>query len=348
MHSCQSSHDETIVHHGAGSTFQREAEFLQTSIHLTIFPMVKLISENLEKHLLDDIEQKGLPFDDVSLALLCDNKELICGGPSSDLRRSIQKHFNGVRLRAARNCQKLLLKHNITPPGPLAFHCLREEEEDKTRAAAADTIIKELSVKEEDPSIEDSASESSNDNPFDIARAFDSISTQKSPPAPATFTPINAPSSRKGRVPPFLSSSPGFASPIPAQSLDDASVAAGKEEDDNLAFALWTSSISVGQRIRPSSSWLTPTVRRGTGQRLTSLAWRRSSTTTTNAKDSTSGCPWTCLTARIGKPLSPTRRSVLLCFNSAGGSSCSKDRLGPFGLEASSDTTKMPRRSTAR
>jgi hypothetical protein len=49
--------------------------------------MVKLISENLEKHLLDNIEQKGLPFDDVLLVSLCDNKELICGGPSSDLRR---------------------------------------------------------------------------------------------------------------------------------------------------------------------------------------------------------------------------------------------------------------------
>jgi hypothetical protein len=39
-----------------------------------------LILESLEKQLLEDIERKGLPFDNILLVALCDNKELIYRG----------------------------------------------------------------------------------------------------------------------------------------------------------------------------------------------------------------------------------------------------------------------------
>jgi hypothetical protein len=43
------------------------------------------ISETLEKALLPDIEQKGLPFDQILLVQLCDKRQLIYGEPSSTL-----------------------------------------------------------------------------------------------------------------------------------------------------------------------------------------------------------------------------------------------------------------------
>jgi hypothetical protein len=214
-------------------------------------PNIPIISEAIEKQLLEDIERKGLPFQEISLVSLCDDKEFIYGAPSSDLRRAIQKYFQRLTRRTASNYHKLLLKYNIVP-GPSTFHRLRQEEEDEIQSAAPDTI-EEQSIEEEDPSIEESASESSDDNPFDIGRSFESLSIKKSPPALARkmfTTPPKTPSSRKGRVPPSLSS-PGFASPIPAQGLDGTSITAGEEVEDDLAFALLDFQHQLGTKDRP-------------------------------------------------------------------------------------------------
>jgi hypothetical protein len=62
---------------------------------------------------------------------------------------------------------------------------------------------------------------------------------------------------------------------------------ARRKNKTSLPLLFWISSISLEQRIGLSSSWQMPTIRRGMGQCLTSFAWRTSSTTTWNTKDST-------------------------------------------------------------
>jgi hypothetical protein len=140
------------------------------------------------------------------------------GGPSSDLRQAIQKNFDRlIKKRTDGNCQKLLLKCNIVP-GPFAFHRPQEAEEsaakDEMQSAAPNTI-KEQHVEEEDPSIEESSSESFNGNPFVTARSFKSLFIEKLPPALArkTVAPAKTPNSRKGQVAPAFSSSGCIADP---------------------------------------------------------------------------------------------------------------------------------------
>jgi hypothetical protein len=139
------------------------------------------ISETLEKALLTDIEQKGLPFDQILLVQLCDERQLIYSEPSTTLRRAIQKHYTRLKNRTPRNYQKLLLKYNIVP-GPFTFHRLKETESPINKSQEPTTIDKTNEIIDEDsigetsnidePSIE-SASESSiiEDSFADIARS---------------------------------------------------------------------------------------------------------------------------------------------------------------------------------
>jgi hypothetical protein len=239
------------------------------------------ISETLEKALLTDIEQKGLPFDQISLVQLCDKRQLIYGEPSTTLRRAIQKHYTKLKNRTPRNYQKLLLKYSIVP-GPFTFHRLKETESpiksqeptiDKTNEIIDGDSIGETSNIDE-PSIE-SASESSfiEDSFADIARSFETLSIQASPAlqrksmmttpnqtpnqtpnrkqAPsiaASFASPNQTPNRK-QAPPFAS---GFASPIPSLLLDDTTRSfVGEEAHEDIAYSILDYKSQLGTSDKP-------------------------------------------------------------------------------------------------
>jgi hypothetical protein len=83
------------------------------------------ITDTVERNHLTDVEAKGIDFESINLAELCNKKEAIYGPPSTDgLRRSVQKHWSKVKKRHPKNYVKLLRKYDITP-GPFTFHRLR-------------------------------------------------------------------------------------------------------------------------------------------------------------------------------------------------------------------------------
>jgi hypothetical protein len=232
-------------HHG-WNNFQFESinnrHLFSSHFHLTIPMAPAIISELLEKSLLEDIEQKGLPFDQISLVQLCNDKELIYGPPSSALRRKIQKHFNKLKNRTPSNYQKLLVKYSIVP-GPFTFHRLREADDSPTKIPVKEPTIDDIEEEtiEETPCIDEasieSASESSIDeSSIDIARQLETLSIQ-GPPRIMMTTPSRTPPRKKA---PSIAS-PGFASPIFASplrpSLDETSLT-GEEERDDVGYTI--------------------------------------------------------------------------------------------------------------
>jgi hypothetical protein len=109
----------------SGATLEEKR---QTIAAVATGKMHQTISETVEKALLQDIEQKGLPFDQISLVQLCDQREAFYGPPSSALRRAIQKHFYRLKQRTPKNYQKLLVKYSILP-GPFTCQRLKDTED---------------------------------------------------------------------------------------------------------------------------------------------------------------------------------------------------------------------------
>jgi hypothetical protein len=227
-----------------------------------------IISDTLERALLEDIELKGLPFEQISLVKLCDDKELIYGSPSSDLRRALQKHFCKLKKRSLKNYLKLLKKYTITP-GPFTFHRIREAGDcTPTKTSIKDPttdeeesnkdIIEELEAAEElliadSTSIEsasiESASESSINLEDDIASKFENFCSigLRSPPLlhKMMTTPTRTPNRKK--VPSIASY---LASPLRAPIIEDTD-SLTEEEQEDAAYTLLDFRDQLGTKDQP-------------------------------------------------------------------------------------------------
>jgi hypothetical protein len=84
------------------------------------------LSQKVEQTLLADIENTGLPLDQVSLVNICDAKEGIYGAPGKS-RRPVQLRFQKIKELTARNYRRLLAKNNITP-GPATLAARQQEQ----------------------------------------------------------------------------------------------------------------------------------------------------------------------------------------------------------------------------
>ena len=85
------------------------------------------IPDHIEKSLLKDLKEKGLPFNQISFLQLCDDKVAIYGVPRSKTRRALQKHYVRLKNRSPQSYRSLLLKYDIVP-GPFTFQRLKETE----------------------------------------------------------------------------------------------------------------------------------------------------------------------------------------------------------------------------
>ena len=126
------------------------------------------LTRKTEQTLLEDIENTGLPLDQVSLVDICDAKEGIYGAPGKT-RRPVQLRFQKIKSLTALGYRRLLLKYGITP-GPATFAALAQQD---TGQDADKELV--LSDDEED---EEEVTDDDEDSDIDIASAFGSISIE--------------------------------------------------------------------------------------------------------------------------------------------------------------------------
>jgi hypothetical protein len=148
-----------------------------------------ILSQKAAQQLLVDIENIGLPLDQISLVNLCDAKEGIYGGPGLP-RRPVQAQFQKIKKLSARGYRRLLAHHNITPgPATLAAQqqdqaTAQDTDEESLLVLSDDEIADEKSSDDEDAQDTDDEDIDEEDIDSDLASAFGSCtmsSPQKTP-----------------------------------------------------------------------------------------------------------------------------------------------------------------------
>jgi hypothetical protein len=101
------------------------------------------LSQKVHQSLLADIENTGLPLDQISLVDLCDAKEGIYGVPGKN-RRPVQLRFQKIKELSAGSYRRLLTKHDI-PFGPATLAAKQQEQAaglpDQATAEDADEVL---------------------------------------------------------------------------------------------------------------------------------------------------------------------------------------------------------------
>ena len=129
--------------------------------------MPSSLSQKAEQQLLADIENAGLPLDQMSLVDLCDSKEGICGAPGLP-RRPVQLRFQKIKELTSRGYRRLLAQHSISP-GPATLAAAQQDTDE-------DELV--LSDDEEEVTTDDE------DIDIDLSSAFGSMkmcSPEKTP-----------------------------------------------------------------------------------------------------------------------------------------------------------------------
>jgi hypothetical protein len=149
-----------------------------------------ILSQKAAQQLLADIENIGLPLDQMSLVHLCDAKEGIYGGPAGLPRRPVQARFQKIKKLSARGHRRLLAHHNITP-GPAALAAQQQDQataqdtdEESLLVLSDDEIADEKSSDDEDAQDTDDEDIDEEDIDSDLASTFGSCtmsSPQKTP-----------------------------------------------------------------------------------------------------------------------------------------------------------------------
>jgi hypothetical protein len=156
------------------------------------------ISHIVEQTLLADIENTGIPLDQLSLVDICDAKEGIYGAPGRS-RRPVQLRFQKIKELTPRNYRKLLAKHNITPgPATLAAKQQEPAQELPDQASTAQESEEELVLSDDE---EEVTTDEDKDIDIDLASAFQRISVkskssemfspEKTPTKNAMFSPTS-------------------------------------------------------------------------------------------------------------------------------------------------------------
>jgi hypothetical protein len=146
------------------------------------------VSQKVEQTLLADIENTGLPLDQVSLVDLCDAKEGIYGAPGKN-RRPVQLRFQKIKELTARSYRRLLAKHSITP-GPATLAAVQQEQaQELPDQATAQDADEELVLSDDEELV---LSDDDEDIDIHLANALGSISIQ-SKSASKMYTPEKPP-----------------------------------------------------------------------------------------------------------------------------------------------------------
>jgi hypothetical protein len=145
------------------------------------------ITSKVERTLLQDIEEIGLPLDTIFLVDICDKKEDIFGTPGK-ARRPVQKRFQKHKELSTRGYKKLLEKYDITP-GPATLEAQSqtpepepEEQEDQedqdTDQQDEESVTSE--VDDEDSNTFSEASDGEKEIKADLSSAFGNLSFKAS------------------------------------------------------------------------------------------------------------------------------------------------------------------------
>jgi hypothetical protein len=119
--------------------------------------------------LLSDIEQTGLPLDQVLLVDICDAKEGIYGAPGKSCQ-PVQQRFQKVKELSARGYRKLLAKHSIASSSPATLSA-EEQEETEQQELAQELPDQEASTQDatnKELVLSDDKEEVTTDNDIDI------------------------------------------------------------------------------------------------------------------------------------------------------------------------------------
>jgi hypothetical protein len=148
------------------------------------------ITSKVERTLLQDIEEIGLPLDTISLVDICYKKEGIFGAPGK-ARRPVQKQFQKLKELSTRGYKKLLEKYDITP-GPATLEAQSqtpepepEEQEDQEDQEDQDTDQQDeesvtSEVDDEDSNTFSETSDREKEIKADLSSAFGNLSFKAS------------------------------------------------------------------------------------------------------------------------------------------------------------------------
>jgi hypothetical protein len=96
------------------------------------------LSQKVHQTLLADIENTGLPLDQILLVDLCEAKEGVYGAPGKN-RPPVQLRFQKIKELTARSYRRLLAKHGITL-GPATLAAKQQEQAAKLPDQATDKM----------------------------------------------------------------------------------------------------------------------------------------------------------------------------------------------------------------